>query len=304
MAKKIRAYEALAAHLGPDDPAEGERQIDAAILALQRARYLPRNLAYAMFCFGNALLVVGASILGARAACWLEAELWRSPMGSVASAMPVWAAVLLVVAAIGLHVMYWTFDREDYGRLPLPPGPIYEWLVAHGKSDLRYWHEMYWPHIKRLAHRKEILGFVFWCKTPRSVEQYPSVPALFQPPSARTDPHLIYLDSAEGRADRTAYLAIFEHRMDDCDRLSFMFTIALLAALLVIVLLPIFPPTPAGHLIRTGVLFAFIIVCVLIAFGVGFIRLRWLPVSVRRYWLRDLPPGAARFCDHMMALTD
>ncbi|ODT93990.1 MAG: hypothetical protein ABS86_00530 [Sphingobium sp. SCN 64-10] len=301
MTRQPRAYDVLAAHLAPEDPIEGERQIDAAILTLQRSRYRPRNRSRAAFWLGQILLALSVTILGARALCWLDPQLWHTPLGVLAGAVPILAAKLMFIGAF-VHLIYYCTREgvEDYGPLPLPPEPIYEWLVAHGKSDLTYWHELYWSYPKRRANRKELLGFVIWRKTPCPPDQYPPTPALFQTDPARKDPHLVYLDSPEGRADQAAYLVAFERRMDDWWRLSFRMAIALLIVLIITIWLPIFPESQTGRLIRTGVMLAFIVGSIALFCGVT-VPIRWLPHPVRRYWFRALPPEAARFCEHMIA---
>lgn len=207
MTKRPNAYKTLAVYLAPDDAVEGARQIDAAILALQRARYRPHNLHRAVFWLALILLALSMTILVAQIACWLDPLLWRTLLGIFAVAVPILAAKLLFIGAFLYLIFYCTQERvEDYGPLPQPPPPIYEWLIAHGKSDLRYWHEIYWPYPKLLAHRKELLGFVFWRKNPRPADQCAAITARFQAAWTRPDANRAYLESVQGRADSEAYL--------------------------------------------------------------------------------------------------
>ncbi len=305
MMKKIRSYDALAAHLCPDDPAEGARQIDTAILTLQRARYRPRNFNRGIFWIAMLLLSLGLSILGASFVCWLVPSMEPTFYGALAGAVPLLAAKIMVIWGVGSFLYYCANDTTlDYGPLPLPPAAIHLWLVAHGKSDLRYWPEMYWPYVKILAHRRDVLGFVFWRKNPRPVDQYPPVPVLFEERAAASDPHWTYLRSAEGRADSAAYEIDFEQRLEAWERLMFRASLAVLAILFVAMWLPIYPATQNGHLMHAGVLLAFIVMGILLFFGGGTIKMRWLPAAFRRYWFRDLPPEAEQFRDHMLAITD
>lgn len=303
MTNKIRSYDALAAHLSPEDPAEGVRQIDTAILTLQRARYRRRNCARAIYWLGITVFSLCVLFLAAGLYCWINPKLSSTLIGFIAR-VPISVAVLLFPASLALNALSWWFDHEDVEQLPQPPDPINDWLVAHGKSDLRYWPQIYWPYVKVLAHRRDVLGFVFWRKHPRPVDEHPPVPVRFQERAALPDPHWAYMRSADGGADSEAYLVDFEKRLDAWDRLSCWFTLAVLAVLFVTVWLPIFPATPAGRLTWICVLLAFVLVIVLIVFGVGFVRLQWLPSFVMRYWFRDLPPEAKRFRDHMLAITD
>ena len=302
MARKTALYEALAAHLNPNDPAEGAEQIDVAILATQRARCRPWNLARGLFFAGNILFALGVVSLVFRGCAWFDPSFAHTPMASLAKATPVWGASLLVAIAIGVLVMS-TWVEEMGGALrPYPPAPIHAWLKAHGKSDLIYWHEIYWSQAKIQAHRREIMGFTFWRKKLRPVDQYPAVAAGPQRFIAPPDPHWIYLDSEEGRADSIAYLVEFEHRIDAWRRLCFKGILAILAVIGFLIWLPEYPETLAGRLLRVGAMLAFMMLCMRIAFRVGTIPMRWLPARVRRYWFRDLPPEAARFRDHMIAL--
>lgn len=300
MTTKIRSYDALALHLNPDDPADGARQIDTAILTLQRARYRPRNWGRASFWLANILQNLGFLVLVARAACWLAGELWRSFVGTFATMMPIWAAVLLIVAAIGLHAIYWRLSADDRLQLPVPPEPIHQWLVAHGKSDLRYWAETYWPYVKILAHRRDVFGFVLWRKNPRPLDQYP--PAAVR--AAVPDPHWTYIRSAEGRADSAAYEIDFEQRLEAWRGLCVRGALAVVAVLGAAIWLPIYPPTAGGHLLRIGLTIAFVFISMRLAFGLATMPMRWLPAAFRRYWFRDLPPEAERFRDHMLAISD
>lgn len=300
MSKKINLYNELAAYLSPDDPAAGAQQIDTAILAQQRARCEPRNRTQAIFWFGTVLYCLGLTNIAASVGCSLDTELRTTPLASLAGIMALWVAVIIVVVAISLITISRMSYLVDEGYVPRPPRPIYEWLVAHGKSDLRYWHEIYWPHGKVRAHRRELLGFVLWRKTPRSAEEYHRMRL---PASARTDPHWVYLNSEEGRADRTAYLIGFEHRMHDWHGLCVKGTLVVMVALFVLIWLPIYPPTVGGHLLRAGVMLVFVAMSVFLAFGLPTVSMRWLPAVIQRYWFRDLPPEAAQFRDHMIALN-
>lgn len=303
MSKQPRAYEALAVHLAPDDPGEGERQIDAAILTLQRARYRPLNRSRALFWLGQFLLGLSTLLLGARFLCWFEPQLWQTFFGVLAGAVPTAVAKVLFVGAFLHFVYHCTFGAvTNYGPIPTPPEPIYEWLAAHGKSNLTYWHEIYWSYRKLEANRKALLGFVIWRKTPCPPDRYPPAPALVQAAPTPENPHLVYLDSPQGCADREAFMVTFEHRMHDWWRLSFKLTLAGLIMLLIVIYLPVYPETQAGHVIRTGVMTAFIFGCILAFFSFGIVPMRWLPYPVRHYWFRGLPPEATQFRDHVIAL--
>lgn len=80
MTNKIRSYEALASHLCPEDPSEGVRQIDTAILTLQRARHRGNNRRRAASWFALFVLALSTAVLGVQAICWLEPELLEAPL--------------------------------------------------------------------------------------------------------------------------------------------------------------------------------------------------------------------------------
>jgi hypothetical protein len=188
---------------------------------------------------------------------------------------------------------------EDDKPGPRPSESIGWWLIAHGKTDLRYWAELYWPDRKRRANRKEVLGFVFWRRTPCPPDRYP--PAPVEPEPEPINPHLIYLESPQGRADQAAYLTAFEQRMYDWWRFSIRVSIGLLLVLMIASLLPIYPPALVGQFIRIGIMLAYMAGCALLFFG-GSVPMRWLPYLFRRFWFRGLPPEAAHFRDHMIGL--
>src|SRR3546814_5137921 len=55
-------YAALAAHLNPDDPGDGARQIDATIIAYQRARCRPGNHGQLVRHLGMLLMLIAETI--------------------------------------------------------------------------------------------------------------------------------------------------------------------------------------------------------------------------------------------------
>jgi len=302
MTRKLRAYDALAMHLAPNDPAEGERQIDRAILAQQRARYRPRNFHRAIFWIALLLMAFGMTVLGATFLCWLEPSLNRTFYAALAGAVPLLAAKLVFIAGFLCFIYYCTHEsgREEW-RTPVLPEPIRAWLAEHGRSGLTHWPEIYWSDAKRRANRKDVLGFVVWRNSPCPTDRYPRIPSSPDRPAPRSS-HCHYLDSPQGRAASEAYLRAFESRMDDWSRFALKGAVVLMVMLLVSIILPVFPPTHAGRLIRTGMMILFIVGSIMLALGLGAVPMRWLPYRVRRYWFRDLPPEAVQFRDHMIAL--
>lgn len=106
---------------------------------------------------------------------------WKRRWTALFDVVPALPAKVLLLSAFGYLVYFCIVGvADDYGPLPLPSGQIYEWLAAQGKSDLLYWHAIYWSHAKIQAHRREVLGFVFWRKSP--------LPGLFQERVTAFDP--------------------------------------------------------------------------------------------------------------------
>src|SRR3546814_2558154 len=65
-------YAALAAHLNPDDPGDGARQIDATIIAYQRARCRPGNHGQLVRHLGMLLMLIAETIAVFHGMLWLE----------------------------------------------------------------------------------------------------------------------------------------------------------------------------------------------------------------------------------------
>ena len=65
-------YAALAAHLNPDDPGDGARQIDATIIAYQRARCRPGNHGQLVRHLGMLPMLIAETIAVFHGMLWLE----------------------------------------------------------------------------------------------------------------------------------------------------------------------------------------------------------------------------------------
>lgn len=160
-------YAALAAHLNPDDPVDGARQIDEAILAHQRARHRPRNQGQLLRHIGFLLLLPADMILAFHLLLWLDPIAFEPFFGFIRR-VPLWTALPIVALSTWL-VMFLSIriEARSEQKLPQPPQAISEWLRTHDYPyGIAWWHETQWPWQKRRAHRREALGYVLWRTTP------------------------------------------------------------------------------------------------------------------------------------------
>lgn len=196
-------YRDLAVHLDPDDPARGAHAIDVAILRLLRARYARRNRSRLMWLLGQVGTVIGLVSIALPMLRWLDPQLPHTILDDFVRVFPL--GLGLAVLAVSLALVATVTLRDPEGNpdtLPKPPPAIAAWLAARGKTHgLRYWHEVYWPDLKRRVHRREVFGFTFWPKQPAPLAVYEA---------------LIARDLARGRrkgasdADLKAYADHFE----------------------------------------------------------------------------------------------
>src|SRR3546814_13472797 len=92
-------YAALAAHLNPDDPGDGARQIDATIIAYQRARCRPGNHGQLVRHLGMLLMLIAETIAVFHGMLWLEPTALAPYLGFILE-VPLWTAAPVAAIAI------------------------------------------------------------------------------------------------------------------------------------------------------------------------------------------------------------
>jgi hypothetical protein len=96
-------YATLAAHLDPDDPSDGACQIDAAIIACQRARCRPGNRGQLVRHLGILLMFIAETIAVLHGMLWLEPIALTFYFGFILE-VPLWTALPIAAIAIWLAV--------------------------------------------------------------------------------------------------------------------------------------------------------------------------------------------------------
>lgn len=164
----------LAAHLDPDDPSAGARQIDAAIIACQRARCGPGNRGQLVRHLGMLLMFIAETIVALHGMLWLE-PVALTPYFGFILAVPLWTALPIAAIAIWLAVFVsYRIEEKSDQELPEPPPAIRDWLEAHDyRHGIAWWHETRWSWSKLRAHRREIFGYVIWRRTPLPLRAAP-----------------------------------------------------------------------------------------------------------------------------------
>ncbi len=167
-------YAALAAHLNPDDPGDGARQIDATIIAYQRARCRPGNHGQLVRHLGMLLMLIAETIAVFHGMLWLEPTALAPYLGFILE-VPLWTAAPVAAIAIWLaFFLSYRIEEKSGQELPEPPAAIRDWLEAHDhRHGIAWWHETRWHWPKLRAHRREIFGYVIWRRTPLPLRAAP-----------------------------------------------------------------------------------------------------------------------------------
>jgi hypothetical protein len=289
-------YAELASYLNPDDPADGERQIDIEILKYERARAAPRNHWRAGRWLKLLAVILGAIGIDVYLALWMASDV-PAALGPLGTYLALVGRVLTlpasIVLAVGGFLSLW-FDTCEWGTFTPPHLPVRmaAWLKAEGfKKGLSYWSEFRWPSRKRNANCREVLGFVLWRKTPCPPEKYPRI--VYRP-----NPHREYLDSPEGQEAEALYEARALARMREWGDAVFKINIGVLLAVGCAFAVMPFAGVMYPPVVRIAGVIAIMTMTVKIGyFGPLFCR---CPRFLRKWWFRDFPPQAQEYCSHLV----
>lgn len=285
-------YAALARHLSPDEPDVGAREIDRLILAGKRARSSVYNRQRAAtmigpiaFALGLASLVVPKLVSPTDPAAAMLAFLLPS-------------AAALGVLAVGIALLWLSFRLLDVEADQSLPAPVSQWLAANGHDHgVRYWDEIYWPTAKRLASRREVLGFTFWKKVPPPASAWPTL-------RIHNDPEWDYWEHGAGRTVSAHYsrhfMALIEQWHDLAYRVNWVAITIIGIALAVTAVLQFFAPDLVTYPLKLALVTAFIGLSIPLGLGLH-PPLRWMPRGLRRRWFGPLPTDAEDYRDFLLA---
>ncbi|MCF8708410.1 hypothetical protein [Rhizorhapis sp. SPR117] len=285
-------YAALARHLSPDEPDVGARDIDRLILAGKRARSSAHNRQRAALMTGPILIAVGLASIGMPA-------LFRAIDPATPYPLPALPQVAsLGVLTLGVVLAWLSFRWLDSEVDPPLPAPVAQWLAANGHDHgVRHWDELYWPTAKRLACRRELLGFTFWKPAPPPESDWPEL-------RINNDPEWDYWEHGAGRPVSERYYRAFMDRIerwhDLLYRLNWTGWALIAGGLVTTAIVPFFLPGMVSFTLKLALVTAFIGLTIPLGLGLH-PPLRWMPRGLRRRWFGPLPTDAEDYRDFLLA---
>lgn len=285
-------YAALARHLSPDEPDMGARDIDRLILAGKRARSSVYNRQRAATMIGPIAIAVGLVSVAMPPLFRVidPATPWPLP------ALPPVAS--LGVLTLGVVLVWLSFRWLDVEADPPLPAPVAQWLAANDHDHgVRYWDELYWPTAKRLACRRELLGFTFWKQLPPPECEWPKL-------RNHHDPEWDYWEHGAGRPVSERYYRTFMDRIerwhDLLYRLNWTAWALIASGLVTMAIMPFFLPGMVSFTLKLALVTAFIALSIPLGLGLH-PPLRWMPRGLRRRWFGRLPTEAEDYRDFLLA---